>query len=129
MGPGRHSAIYGHDVADGMNLLGKIGAFWRKLRRRQRIDHVVQVESMSDVPKKLKGDLYIVGMSKPKWAILACPCRCGDRIDVNLMASRQPTWQVTKSGQRVTLHPSLWMPKEKCGSHFWIRQNRIDWVP
>ena len=116
-------------MADGMSLLGRIRVFWRNLRRRHRIDRVVQVESMSDVPKKLKGDLYIVGMSKPKWAILACPCRCGDRIDVNLMASRQPAWQLTKSGQEVTLHPSLWMPKEKCGSHFWIRRNRIDWVP
>jgi hypothetical protein len=116
-------------MADRMSLLGRIIAFWRKRRRRRRIDRVVQVESMSDVPKKLKGDLYIVGMSKPKWAILACPCRCGERIDVNLMASRQPAWQVTKSGQEVTLHPSLWMPKEKCGSHFWIRKNRINWVP
>lgn len=116
-------------MAVGMSLLGKIRTIWRNLRRRHRIDRVVQVESMSDVPKKLKGDLYIVGTSKPKWAILACPCRCGDRIDVNLMASRQPVWQVTKSAQGVTLHPSLWMPKEKCGSHFWIRQNRIHWVP
>jgi Family of unknown function (DUF6527) len=84
---------------------------------------------MQDVPKKLKGTLYIVGKPRPKWAIMACPCRCGQRIDVNLMESRQPSWRLSSDGKEVSLHPSLWMPKEKCGSHFWIRQNRIDWVP
>lgn len=112
-----------------MNLFRKIGSLWRGLRRRKRIDRVVQVESMSAVPKKLGGDLYIVGGSKPKWAVLDCPCRCGDRIDVNLMASRYPVWELTRHGHEVTLHPSLWQPKEKCGSHFWLRRNRIHWVP
>lgn len=112
-----------------MKLFENIRVLWRNLRRRKRVDRIVHVESMSEVPKRLKGDLYIVGSSKPKWAILACPCRCGDRIDVNLMESRQPSWRLSTGGNQVTLHPSLWMPKEKCGSHFWIRQNRIDWMP
>lgn len=111
-----------------MNLLGNIRKLWRTLWRRQRIKRVVQVESMSQVPKRVKSNLYIVGGAKPKWAILACPCKCGDRIDVNLMTSRQPCWQLSKSGEAVSLHPSLWMPNEKCGSHFWLRRNRIDWV-
>src|SRR5208282_5306599 len=99
-----------------MKLFENIQVFWRNLRRRKRVDRIVHVESMSEVPKRLKGDLYIVGSSKPKWAILACPCRCGDRIDVNLMESRQPSWRLSTSGGEVSLHPSLWMPKEKCGS-------------
>jgi hypothetical protein len=112
-----------------MNLFRKLRLFWRNLRRRRRIARVVRVESMADVPRKLKGELYIVVGSRPKWAILACPCRCGERIDVNLMENRQPSWRLSADGKEVSLHPSLWMPKEKCGSHFWIRQNRIDWVP
>jgi hypothetical protein len=116
-------------MASGMSLLSKISIFWRNVRRRQRIDHIVHVESMQDVPKKLKGMLYIVGKPRPKWAIMACPCRCGERIDINLMESRQPSWRLTSDDVKVSLHPSLWMPNEKCGSHFWIRQNRIDWVP
>jgi hypothetical protein len=113
-----------------MKLFNKFWVFWRNLRRRKRLDRIVRIESMSEVPKRLRRDLYIVGASKPKWVILACPCRCGDRIDVNLMESRQPSWRLSTDGkQQVTLHPSLWMPKEKCGSHFWIRQNRIDWIP
>jgi hypothetical protein len=125
----RHPTVNGHDLADRVNLLRKIRGFWRNLRRRQRINRVVRIESMSQLPKRLKSHLYIVGGAKPKWAILACPCRCGDRIDVNLMATRQPSWQLSTNGGEVSLHPSLWMPKEKCGSHFWLRANRIDWVP
>lgn len=106
----------------------KMWVFWRSLRRRKRVDRVVRVESMSEVPTKLRGDLYIVGGPKPKWAVLACPCRCGDRIDVNLMESRHPSWRLSTERNQVTLHPSLWMPEEKCGSHFWIRQNRFEWV-
>jgi Family of unknown function (DUF6527) len=111
-----------------MNLLRRIRGFWRNLRRRQRINRVVRLESMSQLPKRLKSNLYIVGGAKPKWAILACPCTCGDRIDVNLMATRHPSWQLSTNGGEVSLHPSLWMPKEKCGSHFWLRANRIEWV-
>ena len=111
-----------------MKLFGRIRSFWRGLRRRRRIARIVRVESMSEVPSKLHGDLYMVSASKPKWVVLECPCRCGDRIDVNLMKSRQPSWQLTMDGQEASLYPSLWMPRDKCGSHFWIRRNRIDWV-
>ena len=111
-----------------MKLLGKVLNFWRRLRRRRRIARIVQVETMSEVPRRLGGDLYIVVGAKPKWAVLECPCRCGDRIDVNLMESRQPCWRITVNRETISLHPSLWMPQDKCRSHFWVRQNRIDWV-
>jgi hypothetical protein len=111
-----------------MNFLLKAKNAWRNLWRRSRIDHVVLVESMNDLPKRLTGTLYIIGHSKPKWAVLACPCGCGERIDVNLMENRQPCWRLSMKSGKASLHPSLWMPTEKCGSHFWLRQNRIDWV-
>lgn len=111
-----------------MKLVGKIRSFWRGLRRRRRIARIVHVDSMSEAPRRLRGDLYIVSGSKPKWVVLECPCRCGDRIDVNLMESREPSWELRMDRQEVSLHPSLWMPREKCGSHFWIRHNRIDWI-
>jgi hypothetical protein len=83
---------------------------------------------MADVPGKLGRHVYIVGMPTPKWVLLECPCRCGERIDVNLMASRRPAWKLDMHDGQVTLYPSLWMPDEKCGSHFWVRGNRIRWV-
>jgi hypothetical protein len=112
-----------------MKLFDYIRRLWRGIRRRHRIDRVVYVESMSELPKKLKGDLYIVGGTKPKWAVLACPCKCGDRIDVNLMERHHPSWRLQTDRGKVTLHPSLWMPEDKCGSHFWIKRNTVEWVP
>jgi hypothetical protein len=89
---------------------------------------VVRVESRGDLPERLGSSIYIVGGDKPKWAVLECPCRCGEQIDVNLMVARRPSWQLTVKGNTVTLNPSLWMPDHKCGSHFWIRDNKIPWV-
>lgn len=111
-----------------MKLLQKINASWRKIRRRRRLKSVIRIESRDDLPRKLGAAIYIVGGEIPKWAVLECPCRCGERIDVNLMHARRPAWQLVTQYGKVTLQPSLWVPSEKCGSHFWVRENRIIWV-
>jgi hypothetical protein len=103
-------------------------SLWRWIRRRRRLGDVKQVFSMDDVPDRFGGDVFVVGTPKPKWFVLECPCRCGDRIDVNLMTSRKPHWSLTTSDAGATLTPSLWMPPEKCGSHFFIRANKVVWV-
>jgi hypothetical protein len=85
------------------------------------------VNGMADLPSDLGDRLYVVG-ARPKWAILACPCKCGERINVNLMSSRRPCWRLRLNDNKATLHPSLWMPTDKCGSHFWLERNEIRWV-
>lgn len=90
---------------------------------------VVHVASMNDVPQKLGNYLFVVGdADQPKWVVLACPCRHHERIDVNLMGSRSPSWSLQQNEDCLTLLPSLWMPKEGCGSHFWIVRNRVVWA-
>jgi hypothetical protein len=44
---------------------------------------------MADLQCYVGRCLYIVGKPAPKWAVLACPCGCRERIDVNLMLSRR----------------------------------------
>jgi hypothetical protein len=84
---------------------------------------------MSDIPEKLGSDVFIVGAeSSPKWVVLGCPCGCGDKIEVNLQRSRRPVWMLREKGGKITLDPSLWVSKEKCGSHFWIRDGRVIWA-
>jgi len=84
---------------------------------------------MGEIPQQLGRKLYVVGNKQhAKWAILACPCPNHERIDVNLMESRSPRWDLRVRGGRVTLWPSLWMPASDCGSHFWIRRGRVIWV-
>lgn len=108
---------------------GLINRFVRWLFRRRRIVGVKVIASRSDLPENLKGWLYVVGTERPKWAVLQCPCRCGEQIDVNLMTSRRPHWKLSLRDSVATLSPSLWMPESKCGSHFHLRDNRIDWAP
>jgi len=113
-----------------MRLPWLIKQWWRKARRRRRVRRVRFVESMSLVPRHLGGDLYMVGLVEmPKWALLRCPCRCGDRLDVNLSRSRRPFWKLgVDHHNRVSLNPSLWRPTGTCESHFLIRRNRFIWV-
>lgn len=108
-------------------LLAVLRPLWVWLRRRRRISNIVRVGSRSELPDKLGRSLYVVG-EKPKWAILECPCGCGDTIDVNLMRSRSPVWELSMQNGKATLYPSLWVSKQKCGAHFWIRHGKIDWV-
>lgn len=100
---------------------------WLRFRRRHQISTIVQVNSRSELPAKLDRSLYLVG-DPAKWAILQCPCGCGDTIDVNLMKARHPVWQLSIADGKPSFHPSLWVPKDKCGAHFWIRNGKIIWV-
>lgn len=111
-----------------MNFFKRILMLWRRFRRLDRIEAVVQVDSMNDVPQTLGKSLYIVGNPNAKWALLQCPCGCGERIDINLMKARRPHWSVTVQAGLVTVDPSIWVPANRCGSHFWLDRNRILWV-
>ncbi|WP_442868591.1 DUF6527 family protein [Bradyrhizobium sp. CCBAU 51745] len=37
-------------------------------------------------------------------------------------------WQLAVVNGKPTFHPSLWVPAEKCGAHFWIGDGKITWV-
>src|SRR5438874_29630 len=91
---------------------------WHRIRRRSHFDSVRFVQSRQDVPVKPGSILYIVGM-KPnwKWVIMDCPCRCGQRIDVNLMQNRYPAWLLKESKKEITLEPSLWVSDCPIRSH------------
>jgi hypothetical protein len=101
-----------------------------RLGRRGRYAEVRFVSSMDEVPDKPGPTIFIVerGDSR-RWVVLACPCNCGRRIDVNLMQSKYPYWEVMLRKGKVSLRPSLRMPTHQCGSHFWIDENRVRWIP
>lgn len=108
-------------------LIAYLWSLRLRFRRRHEISTIVRVGSRSELPDKLGRTLYIVG-DPPKWAILQCPCGCSDTIDVNLMRSRNSVWRLSVVNGKPTFHPSLWVPAEKCGAHFWIRDGKITWV-
>jgi hypothetical protein len=93
------------------------------------IRRVEYVQSMSAVPQARRDVMYVVGSEGAlKWALISCPCRCGDTIDVNLMPNHYPHWALFVRSGYATVWPSLHAPKERCGSHFWICDNVVYWV-
>ena len=87
------------------------------------------VESFSDVPAQIeKNDLYIVQKArKRKWLLLVCPNDCGQRLELNLMKSKQPYWVVAVQKNKISVYPSI--VAERCNAHFWIVKNGIIWAP
>lgn len=58
-------------------------------------------------------------------AIHMCICGCGNKVVTPL----SPTdWKLTFNGKAVTLHPSIGNWNFKCRSHYWIRNNKIEFA-
>ena len=96
--------------------------------RRRRFDGFRLVERMSDVPEHTGAYIYVVRRNgNMLWAILDCPCCTGHRLSVNLRTTERPHWTVIMKGRAITINPSLWY-HDQCRSHFFVRNNRVDWV-
>ena len=61
-----------------------------------------------------------------KWALMRCPCGCGEDLALNLMRSHFPAWEliVNNAGQ-ASLHPSV--HATRCGAHFWVKNGTVNW--
>lgn len=106
-----------------------ISSAWLELRRRNSYSHVRVVNSMDEVPKLPGGTVYLVSRGDTaRWAVISCPCRCGENIQVNLMKSIQPHWDLEHRDGKLSLRPSLWRSADSCGSHFFVEKNQVRWV-
>jgi hypothetical protein len=84
---------------------------------------------MNDVPETVGKDIYIVRrVGLDRRVVFECPCRCHRRIDLNLAAGQNPHWNVHHENGVLTIEPSIWLRSNPCGSHFFVRKNRIIWV-
>jgi hypothetical protein len=74
------------------------------------------------------GKVYVVGNKQfQKWALLRCPCGCGEMIMLSLSAKRRPSWTASIDWLgRPTLHPSI-RQTAGCYSHFWIKGGQLQW--
>lgn len=87
--------------------------------RRLTLTH----EFVEFVPEQLaEGVLYI----SPEFGTVAhrCFCGCGREVATPL----SPTdWEVTFDGETVSLWPSIGNWGFPCKSHYWIKNNRVQW--
>lgn len=108
------------------------GCFWGWFSpplRRDNFGATVQLDGAANPARALAaGKLVLIGPAvKPKWLRFKCPCGCGDVIALNLMSSFKPHWKIELHHDgTLTVYPSV--DSQNCGSHFWIRQSKIDWV-
>jgi hypothetical protein len=107
---------------------GSLRAWWARRRRQTRFEGVAVCASHEDPSEEIRArKLVLVGTAdRPKWLRFACPCRCGEMLSLNLMAGHRPRWAV-KAHDDGTISVSPSVDATACGSHFWIRGNRIDW--
>lgn len=83
----------------------------------------------SDIPELPAGEtVHIVGEAGHLWfAVLACPCGCGEIIQLSLVPTGRPRWRHTVHWNgTVSLHPSINRIRG-CKSHFYIRRGRTCW--
>jgi hypothetical protein len=107
---------------------GAVQRWWRRIRRRRRLQGYTFVAAMDEELALTHRGVAVVGsMEAKKWATFACPCRCGEMIALNLMRSHSPRWTIELHADgSISLAPSV--VATRCGSHFWIRRSRVEWV-
>lgn len=101
--------------------------WWRKTPVTQtwKYKTVVLVSSTSEIPEgDLERKIYLVSRGgKNRWLVLDCPRGHGKRIEVNLMQSSSPVWELTQKHGKVSLYPSVAVANDKCDCHFWLKNN------
>ena len=85
----------------------------------------VTPEFVDKIPRELDpGKLYVCCRYRAIKHL--CACGCGAEINTPL----HPTgWTLTCDGVSVSLSPSIGNWSEKCQSHYWIINNKIQWAP
>lgn len=85
---------------------------------------MLQYKFVEFIPEKVEeGVLYI--SIEYCTAIHKCVCGCGNEVVTPL----SPTdWKLTFDGKSITLYPSIGNWNFKCQSHYWIKNNRIEFA-
>lgn len=90
------------------------------MKRIEQIRH----EFTDVIPEDLEEGVLYVSM-KYATAIHLCFCRCGNKVVTLIRPTR---WQLIFDGKSVSLTPSIGNWGFRCKSHYWIRQNQVDWA-
>lgn len=95
---------------------------------RIQYNSITYLDSIADIQRLKSNQIVLVRDGhRLKWAALKCPCGCGEIIQVPLMKSVSPHWDIrVEENNTITLSPSLWRA-EGCKSHFFLRAGRVFW--
>ena len=87
--------------------------------------HQITPIFVEEIPEKIQeGNLYLCMQYNA--LIHKCACGCGEIISTPL--DRKQGWIMQYDGEEVTLSPSIGNGAYKCGSHYFIRGNKVIWL-
>ena len=93
------------------------------MRRRLKAITPEFVETIPTEGKDLiLGNVYI--SMKHNMVVYRCPCGCGGLSEFMLDPIR---FRLEYDGTSVSFYPSIGISYLECRSHYWIRDNRIEW--
>lgn len=97
---------------------------------RRKLPPVYRAERVTVIGDRVPpGVIQVEGDDECAWAVgMACPCGCGDVVNLSLVPGREANWRLTlhRDGT-VSLFPSVWRTVG-CRSHYWIRRSRLIWA-
>ena len=77
------------------------------------------------IPKELKnGILYIC--IDCKVIVHKCACGCGEKTVTPI--NKKNGWKIIYDGESITLRPSIGNFNIPCKSHYYITDNRVEWL-
>ena len=96
------------------------------MRRRSGELRVRNVASRAQLPRRLRpGAIYVVG-PEPSWAVMACPCGTGHRIDLNIAHFGRTRWRIDSQARNVW--PSVHVRRRSgLDCHFVVRDGSVRW--
>jgi hypothetical protein len=84
----------------------------------------LQPQFVQEIPLELQPGVLYVSMEFATAQHL-CPCGCASEVVTPLHPTR---WRLTYDGESVSLHPSVGSGSLPCRSHYFIRDNGVQWV-
>lgn len=90
------------------------------MTRRASVTH----EFVEFVPRDLQDGRVYVSIEYAT-AVHRCACGCGNKVVTPIT----PTdWKLSFDGETISLYPSIGNWSFPCRSHYWIRENRVEWA-
>lgn len=84
-----------------------------------------KVEFVDKIPSNLKDGILYVCISC-NVIVHRCACGCGERTVTPI--DKKDGWKMTYDGQSITLRPSIGNYSIPCQSHYYITENKVEWL-
>lgn len=84
-----------------------------------------KIQFVETVPSELKDGILYICISC-NVIVHKCACGCGEKTVTPIV--QKYGWKMTYDGQTITLRPSVGNFSIQCQSHYYITENRVEWL-